>query len=130
MFARRSYDHWLPRSTARPPSRVRPSGGDPVATGGPTPRGLVIERICAAAPAILDRDGPRELIMRRLAEELGTGPASIYRHVAGREELLVEMVDQVRGERPSAGGLNGRMRASSPRRGPRGGFDCRSLWLT
>jgi AcrR family transcriptional regulator len=59
---------------------------------------LTIERICAAALDIVDRDGIRELTMRRLADELGTGPASLYRHVASREELLVEVVDRVLGE--------------------------------
>lgn len=64
-------------------------------------RGLTIDRICAAALAILDRDGLTELTMRRLADELGTGPASLYRHVASREELLVEVADRVLGEVPA-----------------------------
>lgn len=63
-------------------------------------RGLSIDRICAAALVILDRDGLPELTMRRLADELGTGPASLYRHVASREELLVEVADRVLGELP------------------------------
>jgi AcrR family transcriptional regulator len=61
-------------------------------------RGLTIDGICAAALAILDRDGLNDLTMRRVADELGTGPASLYRHVASREELLVEVVDRVLGE--------------------------------
>jgi AcrR family transcriptional regulator len=61
-------------------------------------RGLTIERICAAALAVLDSDGLPELTMRRLADELGTAPASLYRHVTSREELLVEVVDRVLGE--------------------------------
>jgi AcrR family transcriptional regulator len=61
-------------------------------------RGLTIEKICAAALTVLDRDGLPELTMRRLADELGTGPASLYRHVTSREELLVEVVDRVLGE--------------------------------
>lgn len=36
--------------------------------------------------------------MRRLADELGTAPASLYRHVCSREELLVEVADLVLGE--------------------------------
>lgn len=64
-------------------------------------RGLTIDRICEAALAILDGDGLAELTMRRLADELGTGPASLYRHVASREELLVEVVDRVLGELPA-----------------------------
>jgi AcrR family transcriptional regulator len=61
-------------------------------------RGLTIEKICEAALTILDRDGLPELTMRRLADELGTGPASLYRHVTSRDELLVEVVDRVLGE--------------------------------
>jgi AcrR family transcriptional regulator len=64
-------------------------------------RGLSIDRICEAALTVLDRDGPAELTMRRLADELGTGPASLYRHVASREELLVEVADRVLGELPA-----------------------------
>ncbi|MQA11262.1 MAG: TetR family transcriptional regulator [Pseudonocardiaceae bacterium] len=62
---------------------------------------LTIDKICETALAILDRDGLRELTMRRLADELGTGPASLYRHVASREELLAEVVDRVLGELPA-----------------------------
>lgn len=36
--------------------------------------------------------------MRRLAAELTTGSASLYRHVASREELLVVTVDHVIGQ--------------------------------
>ena len=36
--------------------------------------------------------------MRRLAEELGTGPASVYTYVTSREELLVEVADLVLAE--------------------------------
>jgi AcrR family transcriptional regulator len=61
-------------------------------------RGLSIEQICEAALRIVDEDGLRELTMRRLADELGTGPASLYRHVASRNDLLVEVADLVLGE--------------------------------
>ena len=36
--------------------------------------------------------------MRRLADELGTGPASLYRHISSRDEFLVEVADLVLGE--------------------------------
>ena len=36
--------------------------------------------------------------MRRLAQELGTGPASLYAHVAGKDELLALLIDRVAGE--------------------------------
>lgn len=57
-----------------------------------------MEQICRAALDIIDESGLRELTMRRLADELGTGPASLYRHVASRDELLVEVADLVLGE--------------------------------
>jgi AcrR family transcriptional regulator len=61
-------------------------------------RELSIEGICAAALDVIDRGGLGELTMRRVAEELGTGAASLYRHFASREELLVEVADLVLGE--------------------------------
>jgi AcrR family transcriptional regulator len=36
--------------------------------------------------------------MRRVAEELGTGPASLYWHVANKDALINLIVDQVAGE--------------------------------
>ncbi len=61
-------------------------------------RGLSAERICQTALRLVDEGGIRELTMRRLAEELGTGAASLYRYVTSREELLVEVADLVLGE--------------------------------
>jgi AcrR family transcriptional regulator len=61
-------------------------------------RGLSIEQVCRTALEIVDEFGLGELTMRRLADELGTGPASLYRHVSSREELLVEVADLVLGE--------------------------------
>jgi AcrR family transcriptional regulator len=61
-------------------------------------RGLSMEEIGRAALKIVDEEGLRELTMRRLADELGTGPASLYRHVSSRDDLLVEVADLVLGE--------------------------------
>ena len=33
--------------------------------------------------------------MRRVADALGTGPASLYAHVTGKEELLDHMIDRL-----------------------------------
>jgi AcrR family transcriptional regulator len=54
-----------------------------------TPR-LPITRdsILEAATRVLDKDGMDGLSMRRVADELGTGPASLYWHVRNKEELL------------------------------------------
>jgi len=60
--------------------------------------------IVAAAIEVLDEAGFAGLSMRRVAERLGTGAASLYAHVSGREELLElvfdALVGQVRLEEP------------------------------
>ncbi len=53
------------------------------------------------AVGIADAEGLEALSMRRLAADLGSGTTSLYRHVAGRDELLDLMVDAVRGEHPA-----------------------------
>lgn len=49
---------------------------------------LTRDRIVAAAVALVDEAGPDALTMRAVAQRLGAGAMSLYRHVAGREELL------------------------------------------
>jgi AcrR family transcriptional regulator len=69
-----------------------------------TPRGrparapLTREAIVDAALRVLERQGADGLSMRRVAEELGTGPASLYWHVASKEELINLLVDRVASE--------------------------------
>jgi AcrR family transcriptional regulator len=64
----------------------------------PVKEPLTRERIVTAAIAILDRDGLEAVSTRRVAEDLGTGSASLYAHVASRDELLELMVDRIAGE--------------------------------
>ncbi|HEX8805074.1 MAG TPA: TetR/AcrR family transcriptional regulator [Acidimicrobiales bacterium] len=64
----------------------------------PRSDGLTLDRITAAAVTVIDDEGLDALTMRRLADELGAGAASLYRHVANRDELLVEILDHVLGE--------------------------------
>jgi AcrR family transcriptional regulator len=59
----------------------------------PRPDGLTLDRITAAALALLADGDLADLTMRRLAEALGTQAGSLYRHVASREELLVHLLD-------------------------------------
>lgn len=59
---------------------------------------MSVERITAAALSIADREGLDALSMRRLAAELGTGTAQLYRYVSGKEEVLVHVLDAVMGE--------------------------------
>ncbi|GHB55186.1 putative transcriptional regulator, TetR family protein [Streptomyces cirratus] len=64
----------------------------------PRQGGLTLERITAAALEIVDRDGTDALTMRNLGDQLQVRHTSLYRHVASREELLLETVDHVLGE--------------------------------
>lgn len=75
---------WLARS--REPAERRPRKD-----------GITLERVIAAAIGVIDADGHEALTMRRVADELGTGAASLYRHVASREELIALVVDDVIG---------------------------------
>jgi AcrR family transcriptional regulator len=59
---------------------------------------LTRDQIVAAAIAIVDADGPDALSMRRLADALGAGAASVYWHVPGKEALLELVADRVIGE--------------------------------
>ncbi|OLT49183.1 TetR family transcriptional regulator [Saccharomonospora sp. CUA-673] len=67
-------------------------------------------RITTAAIELADREGLDAVSMRRVADQLRTGPASLYRHIAGREELVTAMVEHVTGEYayPDASGMDWR----------------------
>jgi AcrR family transcriptional regulator len=56
---------------------------------------LTRKRILQAAVALSDESGVESLSMRRLAQELGVVPMALYKHVAGKEELLDGMIDVV-----------------------------------
>ena len=73
----------------------------PVASVGSMPRHLFDRpQIIAAARRILDADGLGALTIRALATDLGTGPASVYRHVTDRQELLQLVADDAARELP------------------------------
>ena len=57
----------------------------------PRGRSLSRESIVETALGIVDAEGLDALSMRRIAQELNTGPASLYAYVASKE-LLVELV--------------------------------------
>jgi AcrR family transcriptional regulator len=63
------------------------------------------DRVLRAAVAMADTAGIEAVSMRKLADELGVVPMALYKHVAGKEELLDGMVDIVVGEidPPAAG---------------------------
>jgi AcrR family transcriptional regulator len=65
-------------------------------------RGLSEDRIVAAAAELADADGLEAVSMARVAERLGFTPMSLYRHVAGKDELLRAMLDAALGPPPAA----------------------------
>jgi DNA-binding transcriptional regulator YhcF (GntR family) len=66
---------------------------------GVRPSELTRERVVRAAIAIADAEGLGVLSMRGVAARLGVAPMSPYRHVAGKDELVVLMADAAFGER-------------------------------
>lgn len=85
------------------------TGGDPVRTLellwdtrersglGRKPE-LSLDQVVTAAIEVADADGLDSLSMRRVADRLGVGTMSLYRHVPGKGELLDVMVDRVSAE--------------------------------
>ena len=71
------------------------------------------ERVLTTAVARADRDGIDAVSMRNLAQELGVVPMALYKHVAGKDELLDGMVDVVVAEidPPGRGGWKRALRA-------------------
>lgn len=59
---------------------------------------LTREAIVATALRVLDRDGLDGFSMRRVAEELNTGAASLYWHVGSKDGLLDLVLEEVIGE--------------------------------
>lgn len=66
----------------------------------PRRHGLSRAVILEAGLRIVRTEGIDALSMRRIATELDTGPASLYAHVAHKDELLELLFDQVAGEIP------------------------------
>jgi AcrR family transcriptional regulator len=64
---------------------------------GPSPEHSRAE-IAAAGVTLADAHGLAALTMRSVAAAIGTAPASLYRYVATRDELVELMADQVYGE--------------------------------
>jgi AcrR family transcriptional regulator len=53
------------------------------------------EPIVDAAARLVDEGGTRSFSMRALAERLDTSTATLYRHVNGRDELMVYVLDRL-----------------------------------
>ncbi|HZR54626.1 MAG TPA: TetR/AcrR family transcriptional regulator [Streptosporangiaceae bacterium] len=66
---------------------------------GPRPA-LSLARIVDAAVRVADTEGLEAVSMSRVAAEAGSAAMSLYRHVAGKEQLLDLMVDAAWGPAP------------------------------
>jgi len=86
----------------KPQGAGKPHGGSVWTRPERAPRGPVPEhsraKIAAAGILIADADGLGAVTMRSVAAAVGTGPASLYRYVVNRGELVELMADQARGE--------------------------------
>jgi len=65
-------------------------GGDPAKGGG-----LTRTTIVDTAIALADEAGVDALSMRRIADRMGAGAMSLYRHIPNKDALLAEMTDEV-----------------------------------
>ncbi|MEU1300514.1 TetR/AcrR family transcriptional regulator [Streptomyces shenzhenensis] len=63
----------------------------------PAKPALTREGIVAAAVAVLRAEGLQKVTMRRLAQELDTGPASLYVYVRNTHELHAAVLDELLG---------------------------------
>src|SRR6185436_5421569 len=77
---------WWSARAAPPPERGR----------GRPPRSF--ENIVSVAADLVDEFGVDGVNMRLLAERLDTGTATLYRHVTGKDELMVYVLDSRMGE--------------------------------
>ncbi|WP_433473202.1 TetR/AcrR family transcriptional regulator C-terminal domain-containing protein [Spirillospora sp. CA-142024] len=85
------------RPDGPPPEMPTPPGRKP-RKAAPPKRPLTQELVVDMAIRVLDADGLEAVTMRRVAQELGTGPASLYAHVSGKDELRELMLDRVAAE--------------------------------
>ena len=85
----------------KPEVVLPPVPWQPPPAGAPAPRpALTREAIVDAGLALLEGPGAEALTMRGVAQRLGAAPASLYGHVANKEELIQLVLDRVFGEIP------------------------------
>ncbi|HEX6355410.1 TetR/AcrR family transcriptional regulator C-terminal domain-containing protein [Actinophytocola sp.] len=66
----------------------------------PRRRAPGVDQYVAAALAVADAEGLEAVSMRRVAGDLGSGTATLYRYIASRDELVDLMIDAAQGEDP------------------------------
>jgi AcrR family transcriptional regulator len=71
---------------------------------------LNIENIAAAAVAVADTDGIDAVSMQRVAEDLSFTKMSLYRHVAGKADLIAVMIEHAVGTPPELQRVKGSWR--------------------
>jgi AcrR family transcriptional regulator len=84
----------VPAQNAEPLQAPR-RHGKPRTTQRRNPRILSRTAIVDAALTVLDTEGLDAVTMRRVADQLGTGPASLYAHVADKDEMIDLVLDRV-----------------------------------
>ncbi|MCY1076982.1 TetR/AcrR family transcriptional regulator [Archangium lansingense] len=77
---------------------------------GPKPR-LTVEQLVQAAIGVADAEGLAALSMRRVADQLGVAPMSLYTYVPSKAELIDVMLDTVYGEQARPENVAGDWRA-------------------
>ncbi|PSR69350.1 TetR/AcrR family transcriptional regulator [Nocardia sp. MDA0666] len=78
------------------PKPSHPSSPAPSGSPSPSqPERLTRAAIVDTAIALADADGIDGLSMRRIAERMGVGAMSLYRHVPNKDALLADMTDEV-----------------------------------
>src|SRR5437762_10968375 len=77
---------------------VEPPWWRPVKASGRRRQPLSRQAIVEAAVRILDAEGADALTVRRLADELNTGPATLYWHIGSKDELGELVYDHVMAE--------------------------------
>ncbi|MGW2919593.1 GntR family transcriptional regulator [Streptomyces angustmyceticus] len=84
---------------------------------GETDSGLSRDRVVRAGIKVADAEGLRALSMRRVAAEFGVSSMALYRHVAGKDELVLLMADaafdDVELPEPAPDGWRARMEAGA-----------------
>ncbi|MGW0934169.1 TetR/AcrR family transcriptional regulator C-terminal domain-containing protein [Streptomyces sp. NPDC002666] len=66
----------------------------------PRRRAPGVDQYVAAALAVADAEGLAAVSMRRVAGDLGSGTATLYRYITNRDELVDLMIDEAQGEDP------------------------------
>lgn len=66
----------------------------PASGRGPR-KGLTVDAVVAAAIALADAEGLEAVTVRRLAQELGKAPMTLYTYVPGKAELVSLMLDSL-----------------------------------